>query len=194
MHIAAVVGLGNPGREYAATRHNVGFRVIDELARRWRLRVWWPRHHARIARRRGGSPVWLVKPTTYMNLSGDAVASLLAAERLAPAQVLVVVDDVDLPLGALRVRPSGGAGTHNGLRSVVGRIGEGFPRLRLGVRGQTPWEDLAAYVLAPFAAEEEAQVEAMIVRAADCVETALHAGIARAASRFNTHERRVDEP
>jgi len=186
MHIAAVVGLGNPGGEYAATRHNVGYRVVDELARRWRIRLWWPRHHARVARRRGSVPVFLVKPTTYMNLSGRAVAALAAAERLAPEQILVVVDDVDLPLGTLRLRPHGGAGTHNGLRSVVEHLGEGFPRLRLGVRGEAPWSDLAEYVLAPFAPEEEERATAMVARAADCVEAAMHAGLARAASRFNT--------
>ncbi len=188
MAIAAVVGLGNPGTEYAATRHNIGFRVVDELARRWRVRLWWPRHHSKVARRRGASPVWLVKPATYMNRSGEAVAALIAAERLTPAEILVVVDDVDLPLGTLRLRPQGGAGTHNGLRSIVERVGEGFPRLRLGVRGQEPWGDLAEYVLAPFAAEEEAQVAAMVARAADCVEAALFSGIARAASRFNASE------
>lgn len=188
MQIAAVVGLGNPGREYAATRHNIGFRVVDELARRWRIHLWWPRHHARLARRRGSMPVFLVKPTTYMNLSGQAVAALAAAEQLAPEQILVVVDDVDLPLGTLRVRPHGGAGTHNGLRSVVERIGEGFPRLRLGVRGEAAWSDLAEYVLAPFAPEEEERVTAMVARAADCVEVALHSGLSRAASRFNATE------
>lgn len=188
MQIAAVVGLGNPGSEYAATRHNIGFRVVDELARRWRIRLWWPRHHAKIARRRGSTPVWLVKPSTYMNLSGKAVVALRLREHLEPNQLLVVVDDVELPLGTLRLRPRGGAGTHNGMRSLVEGIGEGFPRLRLGVRGELPWDDLADYVLAPFRPEEDEAVSRLVARAADCVEVALHSGVERAASRFNAVE------
>lgn len=185
MHIAAVVGLGNPGSKYAATRHNVGFRVVDELARRWRIRIWWPRDHAKVARRRGSAPVLLVKPSTYMNLSGKAVAAIRRREHLEPGQLLVVVDDVELPLGTLRIRPHGGPGTHNGLRSLVEDLGEGFPRLRLGVRGEVPWDDLADYVLTPFRPEETEVVERMVSRAADCVEMALHSGVERAASRFN---------
>lgn len=132
--------------------------------------------------------MWLVKPTTFMNLSARAVVALAAKEHLEPGQVLVVVDDVELPLGALRLRPRGGAGTHNGLRSLVEAIGEEFPRLRLGVRGDVPWDDLADYVLTPFAPAEEEAVSQMVTRAADCVEAALHSGLARAASRFNSTE------
>lgn len=186
MELVAVVGLGNPGAEYERTRHNVGFWVVDELSRRLRCGAFEARSYALVASRPGARRLLLVKPTTYMNRSGLAVAALCREERLVPAQVLVVVDDVDLPLGQLRLRFRGGPGTHNGLRSVVEMVGEGFPRLRLGVRGAQPWGDLAAYVLAPFSAEEEVAAETMVQRAADCVEEALFSGLARAANRFNT--------
>ena len=185
MHIAAVVGLGNPGDEYANTRHNVGFQVVDELARRWRLPSWRSRHRARVARRAGGNSAVQVKPQTYMNLSGDAFALFCEGEEFVPAQCLVVVDDVELPLGQLRLRASGGPGTHNGMRSIVEAVGEGFPRLRLGIRGERLWEDLAEYVLAPFEADEREVVGAMIARAADCVEATLRIGVSRAATEFN---------
>lgn len=185
MELAAIVGLGNPGAEYADTRHNVGFRVADALAGRWRAADWRHRFGSLVARRGGARPVWLVKPQTFMNLSGRAVAALCRGVGLEPGQVLVVVDDVDLPLGSLRLRAGGGAGTHNGLRSVVDSVGEGFPRLRLGVRGGSAWRDLADYVLSPFEDGEWEEVAAMVGRACECVETALHEGLGRAASGFN---------
>ena len=188
MAIAAVVGLGNPGLEYAATRHNVGFRVVDEVARRVRASAWRHAYHALVARRSRGSALLLLKPGTFMNASGDALAALCRGEELLPSECLVVVDDVELPLGQLRLRESGGPGSHNGLRSIVDRLGEGFPRLRLGIRGGEPWRDLADYVLTPFEPGEDQAVAGMIGRAADCVEEVLRVGIARAASRFNTSE------
>lgn len=185
MAIAAVFGLGNPGEEYAATRHNVGFRVVDELARRFRLARWVRRGPVLLARRAGARPLLLLKPQTYMNVSGEAVAATCAREGLTPAECLVVVDDVDLPLGELRMRERGGPGSHNGLRSIVDAVGEGFARLRLGIRGEQPWCDLADYVLAEFEGGEPAVVDTMIARAADALECALYEGVARAASRFN---------
>jgi PTH1 family peptidyl-tRNA hydrolase len=185
MDIAAVVGLGNPGAEHAPTRHSVGFMVVDEMARRWRLTGWRHRYRSLSVRRAGGRPTLLVKPQTYMNLSGDAVALLCAREKLDPAQCLVLVDDVELPLGQLRLRESGGPGTHNGLRSIVDAIGEGFPRLRLGICGEHPWDDLGEYVLTPFDDDEQESVTTMVKRAADCIEATLRVGIARAASQFN---------
>ncbi len=185
MEIAALVGLGNPGEEYAATRHNSGFLVIDEMARRWRLGEWRSRYRARVVRRPGGRPTLLVKPQTFMNESGAALALLCTGEKLEPAQCLVVVDDVELPLGQLRLRERGGPGTHNGLRSVADAVGEEFPRLRLGICGEKPWDDLAEYVLAPFEDGEREAASAMFKRAADCIEAALRVGIARAATQFN---------
>jgi PTH1 family peptidyl-tRNA hydrolase len=185
MDIAAVVGLGNPGAEYSLTRHNVGFLVVDEMARRWRLATWHNRFQAKVARRAGGRPTFLVKPQTFMNLSGDALTLFTAGEKIAPAQCLIVLDDVDMPLGQLRLRERGGPGTHNGLRSIVDAVGEEFPRLRLGIRGEHPWADLAEYVLAPFEPGEREPATAMVKRAADCIEAALRLGIPRAATQFN---------
>jgi PTH1 family peptidyl-tRNA hydrolase len=185
MGIGAVVGLGNPGVEYAGGRHNIGFRVVDEIARRWRLDVWRSRYRSKLVRRGGGRPTYLVKPQTYMNLSGDAFALFCEGEDLVPAECLVVVDDVDLALGQLRLRPRGGPGTHNGLRSIVEAVGEEFPRLRLGIRGEHAWDDLAEYVLAPFEPDELKVVDEMVARAADCVEAALRVGVGRAATQFN---------
>ncbi|HPS77311.1 MAG TPA: aminoacyl-tRNA hydrolase [Thermoanaerobaculaceae bacterium] len=185
MDIAAVVGLGNPGREYEATRHNVGFRVADALATRWRTPTWRLGRHVLSTRRGGSRPLWLIKPQDFMNLSGPAVAAFATAEALAPAELLVVVDDVELAVGQLRLRASGGAGTHNGLRSVVDEMGEGFPRLRLGIRGERPRQDLADYVLAPFEPAELAVVEQMVTDAVACIEMAVRVGIPRAASHYN---------
>jgi PTH1 family peptidyl-tRNA hydrolase len=188
MAIAAVVGLGNPGPEYAATRHNVGFRVVEELARRMRAATWKHEYRSLVTRRPRGAALLLARPQTFMNLSGEAFTALCRGEALLPSQVLVVVDDVELPLGQLRLRASGGPGSHNGLRSIAEHVGEGFPRLRLGIRGAQPWQDLADYVLAVFDADEGTAVEAMICRGADCVEEALRLGIPRASTHFNTVE------
>jgi PTH1 family peptidyl-tRNA hydrolase len=185
MELAAIIGLGNPGPEYAETRHNVGFRVADELARRWRVGSWGRHNRCLVGRRSGGRGVWLVKPQSFMNMSGEPVAAFCAAEGVEPRQCLIVVDDVELPVGRLRLRQRGGSGTHNGLRSVVAAVGEEFPRLRLGVQGSEPWSDLADYVLAPFGPTELEAAGAMIARAADCVEMAIRVGVERAASRFN---------
>lgn len=185
MAIELVVGLGNPGEEYRTTRHNVGFRVIDEVARRLRAGDWERRFHSEVAATNRGRRVWLAKPRTFMNLSGVAVASLLEGLGLGARDALVVVDDVDLPLGRLRLRPSGGAGTHNGLRSIVEHVGTGFPRLRLGVRGPSPWEDLAQYVLSPFDEDEQPVADEMIKQAADAVAVSVFEGLGRAMNRFN---------
>ncbi|MCS7181617.1 MAG: aminoacyl-tRNA hydrolase [Thermoanaerobaculum sp.] len=185
MDVAAVVGLGNPGAQYERSRHNVGFMVVDALVYRWRCGPLERRSYGWVGQRTRPRPLWLMKPCTYMNLSGTAVAALCRDAGLRSQQVLVVVDDVDLPLGQLRLRRRGGAGTHNGLRSVVEAVGESFPRLRLGVRGATPWEDLAEYVLAPFAPEEEVAVREMIERAVACVEEAIFSSFDQAANRFN---------
>jgi len=193
MAIAAVIGLGNPGPEYAATRHNVGFRVVDELARRVRASAWRREHKSLVSRRPRGGALVLAKPATFMNLSGEALLAVCRGEDLLPSQCLVVVDDVELPLGQLRLRERGGPGSHNGMRSIVECVGEGFPRLRVGIRGAEPWRDLADYVLAEFEPAEREAVETMVARAADCVEEVLRVGLARAATRFNAVEARPAE-
>ena len=180
----AIVGLGNPGRQYAGTRHNIGFEVVDEVARRWnvQLRPWKSVANVAVVSVRGAV---LVEPQTFMNLSGDAVSRIAAYHKLEPADVLVVVDEVQLPLGRLRLRRSGSAGGHNGLKSIIQHMGPDFPRLRLGVgRGDPNW-DLADHVLSRFDGDERDSVADSIKRAADAVELFVEEGIEVAMNRFN---------
>jgi len=180
----AIVGLGNPGRDYAGTRHNVGFDVVDEIARRWnvQLRPWKSVAHVAVVGARGAV---LVEPQTYMNLSGDAVNRVAAFHKLEPSDVLVVVDEVQLPLGRIRLRRSGSAGGHNGLKSIIQHVGPEFPRLRIGVgRGDTKW-DLADHVLARFGREERDAVVEAVNRAADAAELFVEQDIEVAMNRFN---------
>jgi len=180
----AIVGLGNPGRDYAGTRHNVGFDVVDEIARRWnvQLRPWKSVAHVAVVGARGAV---LVEPQTYMNLSGDAVNRVAAFHKLEPSDVLVVVDEVQLPLGRIRLRRSGSAGGHNGLKSIIQHVGPEFPRLRIGVgRGDPKW-DLADHVLARFGREERDAVVEAVNRAADAAELFVEQDIEVAMNRFN---------
>lgn len=188
----AIVGLGNPGREYAGTRHNIGFDVVDELARRWgvQLRPWKSVADVAVVSARGGV---LVEPQTFMNLSGDAVSRVAAFHKLTPADVLVIVDEVQLPVGRLRVRRSGSAGGHNGLKSIIQHIGAEFPRLRIGVgRGDPKW-DLADHVLSRFAREERDEVAESVQRAADAAELFLADGTEAVMNRFNADAVRGDK-
>ena len=187
-----IVGLGNPGPKYAATRHNVGFDVLDRLARRhgaeWEAA---PRGiEALIARWRAGDTVF-VKPLTFMNLSGTAIVGLLQFYKIEPSDLLVIVDEVQLETGRIRIRPSGSAGGHNGLKSVIGSLGtEAFPRLRIGVGRGDNRRDLADHVLAKFDPDERSVIEDAIVRAVDASEAFIADGVADAMNRFN----RKDEP
>jgi PTH1 family peptidyl-tRNA hydrolase len=188
MAIELVLGLGNPGPRYAETRHNVGFRVVDELATRRGLGSW---EHYLLCDLRSldlGRGILAAKPLTYMNLSGAALGWLVGRFALDPAEILVVVDDVDLALGRLRLRKHGGPGTHNGLRDLCEVVGRGFPRLRVGVRGAEVWDDLAAYVTEPFNDDELETVAAAINRATDAVEAVIDEGLDAAMNRFNRVE------
>ena len=182
-----VVGLGNPTRTYAHTRHNVGFQVVDLLAERWHTTFGASKFQARVADGRvDGDKVALVKPDTYMNNSGEAVGALARYYRVDPGDLLVVYDDVDLPLGRLRLRASGSAGTHNGMRSVVQHLGtRDFPRLRVGIGGGRPGQDLSAHVLGRFAADERPDVDRAVGRAADCVERVVGGDWTGAMNTFN---------
>ncbi|MCS7047869.1 MAG: aminoacyl-tRNA hydrolase [Verrucomicrobiae bacterium] len=190
--VRLVLGLGNPGAEYVGTRHNVGFEVVDCLANRWGC-VFRPkaRFAAEVAEH---GAVWLAKPQTYMNLSGRSVAALLGWWKLSPSEMLVVMDDADLPLGRIKVLASGGSGGHNGLRSIIEALGgtESFPRVRLGIgRQSAPGAgDLSEHVLGRFTDAERPVARAMIERAAAAVETVLTHGLARAMNEFN---RKVSE-
>ena len=184
-----IVGLGNPGREYRDTRHNVGFRVADEIAARHRL-TWAmaPSQvpEAFVAKKFGPSPVLVAKPLTFMNRSGDAVAALARYYDIALADLLVVVDDVDLPFGRLRARERGSAGTHNGLRSIVDRLGStDVPRLRLGVGRGDARRDLADHVLSTFEPDEASGLESFIARAADAAEMFAADGILKVMNVYN---------
>ena len=183
-----VLGLGNPGARYAETRHNVGFRVVDELARRHGIGSWERYLLGDLRSLTLGHGVIAVKPMTYMNLSGGAFRWVLDRFSLEPEQALVVVDDIDLPLGRLRLRKHGGPGTHNGLRDLCDAAGRSYPRLRVGVRGEEPWDDLAAWVTAPFEREELAVVDKAVARAADAVEVVITEGLDAAMNEFNRVE------
>jgi PTH1 family peptidyl-tRNA hydrolase len=187
-----IVGLGNPGEQYEWTRHNAGFMVIDELARRTGqmsgggLRV--KECQALTARvQLAGQTVLLIKPQTYMNLSGVAVEQLQAKyDVLDPAQVLVITDDFALPFGKLRIRPDGSAGGHNGLKSLIAKLGsQKFPRLRLGIAPDHPLKNSADFVLAEFPRKDRAALATMVERAADAIESMLTDGIANAMNQFN---------
>jgi PTH1 family peptidyl-tRNA hydrolase len=178
------VGLGNPGERYVATRHNVGFRVVEELASRRSLR-WFRLGSLMLAGRLGGGLV-LARPLTFMNRSGAAVDELVNGLGLSPSSLLVVYDDVDLALGRLRVRLRGGAGTHNGMRDIVERVGSEIPRLRIGVRGDDAGvADLADYVLSPFSEAENELAETAVRAAADAVEIAESEGLTAAMNSVN---------
>lgn len=183
-----VVGLGNPGRRYAYTRHNVGYRVVEEMARRHRIRLWRRRFRAVCGKGRiCGREVWLLKPQTFMNLSGEAVSPAVGSLRCDAQRLLLVLDDISLPLGALRFREKGSAGGHKGLMSVIEELGtEAFPRLRVGIGMPPPGQDAAAYVLARFSAAEEKTIAQTVARAADAVETWLTEGATRTMARYNT--------
>jgi PTH1 family peptidyl-tRNA hydrolase len=169
-----IVGLGNPGREYRDTRHNVGFLVVDEIARRHQLTLaMGPAQvpETFVAKKYGTEPLLVAKPLTFMNRSGDSVAGLAHYYDIVAEDLLVVVDETALPFGRLRARARGSAGGHNGLKSIIERLGTTeFPRLRLGVGRGDPRIDLADHVLAKFESDERAALDEFIARAADAAE------------------------
>jgi PTH1 family peptidyl-tRNA hydrolase len=186
-----IVGLGNPGRKYRDTRHNVGFAAVEELAGRYSGTFESAPSEALIARLRtlGDGGTLLLKPLTMMNASGFAVSEVARYFRVAFEDILVVADDVNLPLGRLRARPGGSAGGHNGFRSIIEQLGTpGFARLRIGVGRGDPRRDLADYVLGGFDADERQQVAEMIGRAADASEVFVAEGIQAVMNRFNGSE------
>ncbi|MGH9347663.1 MAG: aminoacyl-tRNA hydrolase [Vicinamibacterales bacterium] len=184
-----VVGLGNPGRAYRETRHNVGFMVIDELARRHQLTLSMAPSQvpeAFIAKQYGAEPLLVAKPLTFMNRSGDAVAALARYYDIGPEDLFVVVDEAALPFGRLRARARGSAGGHKGLKSIIERLGtEEFPRLRLGVGRGDARRDLADHVLSTFEPGERAELETFIARAADAAEMFAVDGIGKVMNTYN---------
>ena len=186
-----IVGLGNPGSKYRDTRHNVGFKVVDELARRRDVQSWNEKFGGLEAK------TWfidvavvLAKPLSFMNLSGQAVQAFSAFYKIETPDILVIVDDVELPLGRLRARPSGSAGGHNGLKSVISSLGtHEFPRLRVGVGRGEAGSNLSNFVLGRFSDEEREIISAEVLRAADATEVFIEKGIGPAMNMFNAAQK-----
>ena len=183
-----IVGLGNPGIEYQFTPHNLGFLAVDRLAERWRLEVKNRHCQALTARTAvGEETVLLAKPETYMNLSGLAVRELVEEYEVAPEQDLIVIyDELDLPFGALRIRPRGGTAGHNGMESILGALGtDQFLRVRLGIAPDHKVSDGAGYVLSQFRRSQYKVLDEVLDTAAEAVEMILREGAAAAMNRFN---------
>lgn len=203
-----VVGLGNPGREYVGTRHNVGFDVVDTMAQRLGL-VFGPGEYERTARAKfdglamdgmmslaggGSEKVLLLKPVTYMNVSGRSVQAAMAFYQLTPADVMVVLDDVALPCGKLRMRSAGSSGGHNGLKDIERALGTSqYPRLRIGVDAPPPRVPQKDYVLGRFSDEQRKQLEPTLKRATDAIFTWAERGIETAMSLFNAEDRKPED-
>lgn len=189
-----IVGLGNPGSRYRGTRHNVGWEVLERLARKHDIAIEEDTGWAEVGRGEiGPHRVALARPMTYVNASGTAVADLKRRYRIKAADVFLIVDDLDLPLGRLRLRPKGTAGGHNGLRSVIEALGtDGFPRMRVGI-GRPPGEtDAADHVLARFSGEERQMLNDALDRAVEALEVAIVEGVDVSMNRFNA--KRQDGP
>ena len=187
-HCHLVVGLGNPGKEYFQTRHNAGFLVTETLATRWR--TGWKtekRFNARMARTdRYGARVLLCQPQTFMNASGEAVRAAADYYRIAPEQMLVVVDDADLPIGTIRLRPGGSSGGHHGLESIEALLGtRDYPRLRVGIGRQSGAREITGHVLGRFSSTEAALVDKVLASASNQVECWLDEGLEKAMCLFN---------
>jgi len=168
-----IIGLGNPGKAYERTRHNAGFHALDELAKAYGTGEWKQMSKFSgegLEARIGVTPVLLLKPHTFMNLSGQAVRKVVDFYKLDPAQsILVLCDDIDLPIATPRLRKSGSAGTHNGLKSIIEHVGEGFPRLRLGIGPKPENGDLANWVVSAFSEEERKMMEGLYALVPDIV-------------------------
>jgi PTH1 family peptidyl-tRNA hydrolase len=182
-----VVGLGNPDQEYAGTRHNAGFQVVDLLARRWNARAWSNRFHGRFTQAEPpgiDGPVLLLRPLTYMNLSGRSVQGAMTFYRVVPARVVVLHDDMDLAFGTLRLKAGGGSAGHRGLESISAAVGPDYLRLRVGI-GRPARAGAVDHVLSPFSPEERAEMEDVLAAAADMIETALRDGLPAAMNAFH---------
>jgi peptidyl-tRNA hydrolase, PTH1 family len=191
-----IVGLGNPGQEYRDTRHNVGFMVADALVERWRVGDQWREKFEALQVKTlvRDESVIVAKPLTFMNLSGQAIHSLAGFYKIEPADIFVVTDDVALPLGRLRARRDGGAGGHNGLKSLIQSLAtQAFPRMRVGVGRGDGRRDLSDHVLGRFGADERDTVSAAVLRAADAAEMFLSDGIERVMNAFNAAEKEKED-
>ena len=183
-----IVGLGNPGREYERTRHNAGFRAVDLLADKLGCKIDRLKYQGLYCQTTyGGRKLFLLKPQTYMNLSGRSVLQLSAYFNIPPQRIIVLFDDISLPPGRLRIRGDGSAGGHNGIKSIISEVGsQDFPRVKIGVGGKAhPDQDLADHVLSGFTAKEEKDLQSALERAADAALMIMDKGVAEAANRYN---------
>lgn len=182
-----IVGLGNPGREYEMTRHNIGFLLVDKLFERAGARRFRSESNAKVVEvTLAGQRVLLAKPQTFMNSSGDPVRLLVERYAESDVDLIVACDDAALPFGMIRVRARGSAGGHNGLKSIIERLGtRKFARVRFGVKPNHPVEDIVSFVLSPIPTRDREQLEQMLERGADAVTVILNEGVDRAMSRFN---------
>ena len=187
-----VVGLGNPGKKYENTRHNLGFIAIDQLAEALGVRVDRLKFKSLIGEGRiGTEKVILVKPQTYMNLSGDAVREIMDFYKLDPERLIVIYDDFDIPEGHLRIRKSGSAGTHNGMRSVVYQLkSDRFPRIRIGTGGSQKKEDLIRFVVGGFTKEEVPVLEDAVTKAVQAAECIIREDVESAMTKYNTKKQK----
>ena len=191
-----IVGLGNPGAKYAHTRHNVGFDVLEALSRKLGVSISRERDGALIGECFvGGQKVILAMPQTYMNLSGESVMPLANYFKIPPENLMVVYDDIDIPQGHIRIRKNGSAGTHNGMRSIVGLLGyENFPRLRVGVGQKREGYELADWVLGHYIGEEQEVADKAFALAADAIVDYIQNGIDSAMRTYNTKKEKKKKP
>ena len=183
-----IVGLGNPGREYEKTRHNVGFRAVDMLAQKLDCKIDKAKFQGLYSQvNYSGGKLFLLKPQTFMNLSGRSVLQLSAYYSIPPERIIILFDDISLPPGRLRIRSEGSAGGHNGIKSVISELGsQAFPRVKIGVGGKpTPEFDLADWVLSGFSAKEEKDLSFSLENAVEAALTIVDRGVPEAANKFN---------
>lgn len=180
-----IAGLGNPGRKYAQTRHNVGFAAIDVMAREFKIKLKKIKHKALFGEGQiGGERVLLAKPGTYMNLSGESILSFSQYYKIEPRHIIIIYDDVDLPAGRVRIRPSGSAGGHNGMKSIIySLVSDEFPRVRIGIGA--PGGDISDYVLSRFGKEDFAAVSRAVSAMPEIIPAIISEGISAAMERFN---------
>ncbi len=187
-----IAGLGNPGREYENTKHNAGFMTLDILADRLGIDIRKQKFKALIGEGRiGTEKVILVKPQTYMNLSGESLREIVGFYKIDIEDLIVIYDDIDIPVGTLRIRGKGSAGTHNGMRSVVHQLqDDGFPRIRVGIGGEKGERKIVQYVLSGFSGEEKDKMGEAVLKAAEAAECIVTDGVSTAMNRFNTRKKK----
>lgn len=193
--MVVIAGLGNPGEKYSNTKHNIGFITVDQIAERHGIRISKLKHKALVGEGMiAGKKVMLVKPQTFMNESGQSIRDIVSYYDIAATDLFVIYDDVDLPIGSLRIRGQGGAGTHNGMKSIIYLLeNDEFPRFRIGIGPDPDLVPLRDYVLSGFDKEDLEDMRAAVIRCADSIEAALTDGLEAAMLRYNTNIKNLIE-